>query len=76
MAKLSNCVLFALGQWWAYGGYLVVRKSYFGWWPHFLWSQDLVTFEEYTPYDTRRRKWLPPLLFKGYVRRGEPPEIE
>jgi len=64
---MSNCYLFALLRWWRCGGYVVLRQSHWGWWPHALWSADLITFEDYTPIAPRRRRF-PPLLFRGTVR--------
>ena len=64
---MSNCWLFALHRWVTRGGYVVVRRSHWGWWPHALWSADLVTFEDYAPVAGRHR-YLPPLLFRGAVR--------
>jgi len=39
--KYSNCLIFAFRLWLTGGGYLVVRKSRAGWFPHFLWCADL-----------------------------------
>jgi hypothetical protein len=61
----SNCLLYAVRQWWTLGGCLVVRKSQYGWWPHFLWSQDLVQFFAFVPVQKARRRCLPPLWFAG-----------
>jgi hypothetical protein len=74
----SNCLLYAVRQWITHGGYLLLRKSRYGWWPHALWSRDLTVLSEFVPLAPRRR-WLPPLWFKGMVRvrlmveAGEPP---
>lgn len=68
---ISNCVLFAIGRFWTRGGYVVVRKSDYGWWPHVLWSPDLVMFEQFHPVKHRRwygvvlRLHLPLILFDG-----------
>ena len=64
---MSNCYLFALRRWWTRGGYVVVRKSRYGWWPHALWSADLIDFYDYVPNAPRKRAF-PPLLFRGTVR--------
>jgi hypothetical protein len=67
----SNCLLFAIAQWWKRGGYLIIRRSHHGWWWHFLWSKDLLTFEQFTPLRGGRHKRLfPPLLFTGYIKTG------
>lgn len=70
-----NCFDYALWQWFTRGGYLVVRKSRHGWWPHFSYSPDLETFEDYGP-TVKYNRWLPPLKFKGVIRRwkGKEPE--
>lgn len=39
--RYSNCLVFALGAWFSRGGYLLVRRSRHGWWPHFLWLPGL-----------------------------------
>jgi hypothetical protein len=66
----SNCLIFALKHWWEKGGYLIIRKSHYGWWPHFLWSADLKTFEQFTPLRKAQRHLFPPLIFVGYVEIG------
>jgi hypothetical protein len=63
----SNCYLYALRQWYWHGGYVVLAKSKYGWWPHALWSPDLRHFDEFVP-DKPRRRWFPPLLFQGHVK--------
>jgi hypothetical protein len=67
----SNCLFFVLAKWMKEGGYVVIRKSHSGWFPHFLWSPDLKTFLHFTPINRRSGKPLPPLFFTGYVREGE-----
>jgi len=67
---MSNCLIFALGRWYKFGGYIVARKSHYGWWPHFLWSADLITFEHYVP-DTPKKGFFPPPLFKGTIVKGD-----
>jgi hypothetical protein len=39
--KYGNCLIFAIRLWLIGGGYLIVRKSRAGWFPHFLWCADL-----------------------------------
>jgi hypothetical protein len=63
----DNCILFAVRCWWHRGGYVIIRKSHFGWWPHAFWSLNLMTFEEFTPLDRTPHKILPPLIFEGHV---------
>lgn len=64
--RISNCLAFVLAQLLRKGGYLVIRRSHYGPFPHFLWSQDLITFQEFVPVDPRRRI-IPPLAFVGMV---------
>lgn len=68
---MSNCLFFALGRFskgWKTGGYLTIRKSRHGWWPHFGWSADLSTFEEFIPIVPAHERRLPPLIFRGRIR--------
>jgi hypothetical protein len=65
----SNCLLWALARLWKRGGYLLVRRSGFGHFPHFLWSRDLRRVWSYCPLQPSRRL-LPPPLFRGYVKGG------
>lgn len=65
----GNCYLFVVSRWWTRGGYVVVRKSHYGWWLHALWSPDLATFEEFVPLWTKGPRRFPPLWFKGRIRR-------
>jgi hypothetical protein len=62
----SNCLIYALTQWCRYGGYVAMRTSHWGWFPHFLWSPDLVKWWAYVPLKPARH-WCPPLLFRGQV---------
>jgi hypothetical protein len=73
---MSNCLIFALVQWWHYGGYVIVRKSRIGWWPHFMWAKSIKDLEaiEYVPYleiEFAKKYHLPPIVFKGYVRKAK-----
>jgi hypothetical protein len=64
----SNCLSYVLDQIKSEGGYLIMRKSHVGWWPHFLWSKDLTGFKEFVPEKAAHRRMFPPPWFKGYVR--------
>lgn len=64
----SNCIIFALQRWFSLGGYIVLRKSNYGWWPHMIWTKDLATFEEFTP-PVHQARAFPPLVFNGIVKR-------
>lgn len=66
----SNCLIWALVRWWRHGGYIVVRRSYWGPFPHFLWSRDLKRFWSYQPVSPRHKKFPPP-FFRGEVKEGD-----
>ena len=66
----SNCLIYALLKWYREGGYLVIRKSRFGWWPHFLHMDTARKITHYSPQHKYNR-WFPPLLFKGRVVKGD-----
>lgn len=63
----SNCIIWALGQWRREGGYVALRRSNYGWWPHMLWSPDMVVWTEFVPVAPKRKRRLPPLWFRGRV---------
>jgi hypothetical protein len=65
---MSNCLIFALHHWFHCGGYLIVRKSHYGWWPHFAWSKDFQQFEQFTPVTPNHTRRFPPLLFRGRIK--------
>jgi hypothetical protein len=64
----SNCILYAVACWFKSGGYIVLRKSNYGWWPHMLWTKDFSTFAEFTPQVHVENAAFPPLLFQGSVK--------
>lgn len=68
----SNCVFFATSRWFARGGYLIVRKSRHGPFPHFLWAHSIesVPVEQFVPVRPRPHL-VPPLLFLGRVTRKD-----
>jgi hypothetical protein len=70
--SISNCLFFAVSRWLKYGGYVIVRKSHYGWWPHFLWSQDLLSFEEYSPAIPNHHLLIPPPLYRGVIKFNNP----
>ena len=39
--KNTNCIIYAFSKWAEMGGYVAIRKSRFGWFPHFLWVKDI-----------------------------------
>ena len=58
-------------MWWRHGGYLVIRKSRWGWFPHVLWmSPDRSRLSSFVPINPRRHL-IPPPLFRGYVKEGD-----
>jgi hypothetical protein len=65
----SNCLIWAACRWWRRGGYVVVRRSRLGPFPHFLWSRDLRRFWAFQPFNPRPCI-LPPLLFRGRPKLG------
>jgi hypothetical protein len=66
--KNSNCIIFALRRWFSRGGYIVLRKSNYGWWPHMIWTKDLDTFQEFAPRVHNPNLRCPPLLFRGTIK--------
>jgi hypothetical protein len=68
----GNCLLWALIKFAREGGYILMRRSRWGPFPHFLWAPpDLSRVESYVPHDPRRRL-LPKVWFRGHVRIGDP----
>lgn len=63
----SNCLLYACGQFLRHGGYLEIRWSDYGPWPHADWTADRVIYCTFTPDTPKHRRRFPPLLFKGHV---------
>jgi len=71
---VSNCLIFALWRWVTRGGYLILRRSHHGWWPHVLWSSHLrnAEIEHYVP--RRYSQHFAPfhkILFRGDVSRAD-----
>jgi len=65
-----NCQIWARVMKRRYGGQLVKRPSFAGWWKHMFWTPDGKTLYDYSPvseYELCRR--LPPLLYRGKVRK-------
>lgn len=82
-ARWSNCYLWAKWQQLTRGGHLIWRRSDYQkrilnippWWPHYMWSQDLVTFYAFVPaHDYHHRVWFPMPLFRGRVESFVPSE--
>lgn len=64
----SNCLVWAIRQWWTYGGVLRIVWSPFGWWPHADWESAEGVRYEFYPTRQKRRRRLPPFWFEGSVR--------
>lgn len=67
---MDNCLTYALRTW-RFGrasDHLVIRKSHWGWFPHFAVIFELadgsLVKKEYVPIKPRPR-WIPPLFFRG-----------
>ena len=69
---MQNCFFFAIKRWFQRGGYLIIRKSRFGPFPHFIWAKDLrdAEIEHYVPIDPKHRL-IPPLFFSGKIKRDD-----
>lgn len=72
----SNCLAFALAMYWRRArkgerGYLVIRQSKYGYFPHFLYltrnRRHLVSFCPVNP----KKKILPPPVFRGRLTWGD-----
>jgi hypothetical protein len=68
IGRINNGLSYFICRWFREGGYIVMRKSHYGWWPHFLWTRDFISFFEFTPGVHNGNAPLPPPLFPGYVR--------
>lgn len=73
---MNNCFFFALSKWFKNGGYLAIRKSHLGNFPHFLWIKDLknADLEHYTPIeppDKQKERFIDKFLFKGKVSKSD-----
>lgn len=70
--RYKNCLHFAFSvlKYGRHGDHIVIRKSHWGWFPHFKAMFELhdgsVEIWEYVPIDPSP-KWIPPLFFKGKV---------
>lgn len=68
----SNCLVWALTQWWRHGGYLVLRRSRVWPGPHILWMpRECAPLQHFIPLENAdvrigwRVHWL--LWFRGHV---------
>ena len=68
----ANCLVWAFWMQWTRGGYVCWRQSFYGWWPHAVWSQDHLNWYEYLPLKFSGKLawwqvlWL--VLFRGEPR--------
>lgn len=74
---MTNCLLYALSLYMRRAskgrpGYIAVRRSRFGRFPHFIYIEQrrAMRIISYVPIDPRR-KTCPPPLFRGRVRWGD-----
>lgn len=67
---MNNCFVFALSRWFSRGGYLIVRKSRVGWFPHFIWAKTLdgIVVEHWQPLEKDVAKPLNIFVFKGKIK--------
>lgn len=68
--KKSNCLFYAFKKYRRYGGYILMRKSNYGWWPHFLHMTKDGKITQYT-LSRKKRRILPPIVFTGFVKEGD-----
>ena len=76
MKPPSNCLIYAGWRWLWRGGYLVMRRSRSGPFPHVMWAPQIhadLPVEQLVPHQ-RRERILPPPLFHGRVALVAEPE--
>lgn len=39
--KKTNCIIFCFENYFKHGGYIIIRKSKYGWYPHFIWAKSI-----------------------------------
>jgi len=79
--RRSNCLVFALHRWWTDGGYLILRRSHYGWWPHVLWTRSLseapLSYVPAKPIPWQRLPWilrvlpLHTVIYRGTIVEGD-----
>lgn len=79
--RRSNCLIFAMGEWRRRGGYLIVRRSHYGWWPHFAWTRSLaeppIAYIPERPIEWDRLPWilrilpLHTVIYQGVIVEGD-----
>lgn len=83
---ISNCLIYALMKYCREGGYILIRKSDLGWWPHFLHgtrpAAGDVTVSHFVPLQPFKARGLfrffpiHTLLFRGRVRSEDCSRVE
>lgn len=69
---LSNCLFYAVTKFVKEkNGYLVMRKSKEGWYPHFLFMDENKKIRHFQPVVREIYKWLPPLIFRGFIKKHD-----
>lgn len=67
----SNCAIFAIQRLIERGGYLCIRQSRFGWWPHFVWAptlDEVSGLQNYVPIKRNESfKYIEKFIFVGHV---------
>lgn len=76
MIFYSNCLFYVLRKYFKYGGYLIVRKSRDGWFPHFIWCRDLkdAEIEHFQPMYEDEFIPVKKFWFKGFVSKSDDEE--
>jgi len=79
--RRSNCLIFALRRFYAEGGYIIVRRSHFGWWWHFSWTRSLseppIAYVPQRPIEWRKLPWilrilpLHTVIYRGTIVEGD-----
>lgn len=71
MALRCNCLIWAIAAWRRFGGYILVRRSHWGPFPHFLWVDKRRRHViSYKPLNPELSRWRP-IWFYGAVRWGD-----
>ena len=68
----SNCLIFGVWRLATRGGYIIMRRSRHGCWPHILWCENLrdADIEHYVPFKySLHFAASHKFLFRGYISR-------
>jgi len=75
---IGSCLFYAFWKWftedWIHqkDGYLLIRKSKVGWWPHFLHMDKNGVITQWQP--NNKLVWWKPweiLIYRGYIKKGD-----